>query len=156
MADYRADTDIVGLRPRFFNRSGTTEPDLVLIKQVEQVTNFVSGRTAPALCRGSQTGITAAVEVLVFLIWQLLRWLLFGCKNSQDLSRMTCLRRGSPANAAGSNRRFHEPGQLGSRAGALPNSVRLIHNLGNLACCPGFKMSHHLPPTCRARRRSSS
>jgi hypothetical protein len=97
MADYRADTDIVGLRPRFFNRSGTTEPDLVLIKQVEQVTNFVSGRTAPALCRGSQTGITAAVEVLVFLIWQLLRWLLFGCKNSQDLSRMTCLRRGSPA-----------------------------------------------------------
>jgi hypothetical protein len=97
MADYRANTDIVGLRPRFFNRSGTTEPDLVLIKQVEQVTNFVSGRAAPALCQGSQTGTTDAVEVLVFLIWQLLRWLLFGCKNSQDLSRMTCLRRGSPA-----------------------------------------------------------
>jgi hypothetical protein len=26
MADYRANTDIVGLRPRFFNLSGTTEP----------------------------------------------------------------------------------------------------------------------------------
>lgn len=97
MADYRADTDIVGLRPRFFNRSGTTEPDLVLIKQVEQVTNFVFGRTAPALCQGSQKGTTDAVEVLVFLIWQLLRWLLLGCKNSQHPSRVTCLRRGSPA-----------------------------------------------------------
>jgi hypothetical protein len=41
MADYRGNTDSVGLRPRFFNRSGTTEPDLVLIKQVEQVTTFV-------------------------------------------------------------------------------------------------------------------
>jgi hypothetical protein len=96
MADYRANTDIVGLRPRFFNRSGTTERDLVVIKQVEQVTTFVFGRTAPALCRGSQTGITAAVEVLVFLIWQL-RWLLLGCKNSQERPRATCLRRGSPA-----------------------------------------------------------
>jgi hypothetical protein len=97
MADCRANTDIVGLRPRFFNRSGTTEPDLVLIKQVEQVTNFVFGRTAPALCQGSQKGTTDAVEVLVFLIWQLLRWLLLGCKNSQHPSRVPCLRRGSPA-----------------------------------------------------------
>ena len=96
MADCRANTDIVGLRPRFFNRSGTTEPDLVLIKQVEQVTTFVFGRTAPALCQGSQKGITDAVEVLVFLIWQL-RWLLLGCKNSQERPRATCLRRGSPA-----------------------------------------------------------
>jgi len=54
MADYRAKTDIVGLRPRFFNRSGTTGPDPVLIKQVEQVTTFVFGRTGPALCRDSQ------------------------------------------------------------------------------------------------------
>ena len=84
MADY-----IVGLRPRFFNRSGTTGPDLVLIKQVEQVTNFVSGRTAPAFCQGSQMGTTDAVEVLVFLIWHLLRWLLFGCKNGQERRRPT-------------------------------------------------------------------
>ena len=109
MADYRADTDIVGLRPRFFNRSGTTEPDLVLIKQVEQVTNFVSGRTAPALCQGSQIGTTDAVEVLVFLIWQLLRWLLFGCKNSHTARRGP---RATCGNAAGPNRRFYEPGHI--------------------------------------------
>jgi len=28
-------------------------------------------------------GVTDAVEILVFLIWQLPHWLLFGCKNSQ-------------------------------------------------------------------------
>jgi hypothetical protein len=28
-------------------------------------------------------GVTDAVEILLFLIWQLLHWLLFGCKNSQ-------------------------------------------------------------------------
>ena len=96
MADYRANTDMVGLRPRFFNRSGTTEPDLVLIKQVEQVTTFVL-EGPRRFARIRSIGITDAVEVLVFLIWQLLRWLLLGCKNSQHPSRVTCLRRGSPA-----------------------------------------------------------
>jgi hypothetical protein len=41
-------------------------------------------------------GITDAGEVLVFLIWQLPRWLLFGCRNSQERPSATCLRRGSP------------------------------------------------------------
>jgi hypothetical protein len=32
-------------------------------------------------------GITDAVEVLAFLIRQLLDWLLFGCRNSQEGAR---------------------------------------------------------------------
>ena len=35
------------------------------------------------------------------------------------------------------------PGRMGCRAVALPNSVRLIHNRGNLACNPDFKVSHY-------------
>jgi hypothetical protein len=97
MADYRANTDMVGLRPRFFNRSGTTEPDLVLIKQVEQVTTFVLEGPLRRFARVRSIGITDAVGVLVFLIWQLPRWLLFGCKNSQERPRATCLRTDSPA-----------------------------------------------------------
>ena len=42
-------------------------------------------------------GIADAAEVLVFLIWQLLHWLLFGCRNSQERPKAICLRRGSPA-----------------------------------------------------------
>ena len=82
-------------------------------------------------------GITDAVNVLVFPIWQLLPWLLFGCRNSQQRPSATCLRRG---NATGPTRRFQEPGHMGCRAVALSNSVRLIHNRGNLACCPDFKL----------------
>ena len=91
-----------------------------------------------ALRPDSEHGVTDSVEIRVFLIWQLLHWLLFGCKNSQKRPRATC------GNAAGPNRRFHEPGHMGCRAVALPNSVRLIHNRGNLACCPDFKLSHGL------------
>ena len=91
MADYRAKTDIVGPRPRFFNASGTTGPDLVLIKQEEQVTTFVLEGAARRFAGIRSIGIADAVEVLVFLIWQLLRWLLFGCKNSQERRRATWL-----------------------------------------------------------------
>jgi hypothetical protein len=80
-----------------------------------------------ALPQDSEHRVTDSVEILLFLIWQLLHWLLFGCKNSQKRPRATC------GNAAGPNRRFHEPGHMGCRAVALPNSVRL-DNRGNLAC----------------------
>jgi hypothetical protein len=54
-------------------------------------------------------GVTDAVEILVFLIWQLLHWLLFGCQNSQKRPRATYLRRGSlamlPALTGGSTNR---------------------------------------------------
>jgi hypothetical protein len=36
--------------------------------------------------------------------------------------------KGQSGNATGPNRRFREPGRMGCGAGALPNSVRLIHN----------------------------
>ena len=67
----------------------------------------------------------------VFLIWQLLHWLLFGCKNSQNIQKRLgdLFSKGQSGNAAGPNRRFHEPGPMGCRAVAPPNSVRLIHNL---------------------------
>jgi hypothetical protein len=99
-----------------------------LIKQVEQVTKSALEGPTWRFARIPRMGVTDAVEILLFLIWQLLHWLLFGCKNSQKRPRATC------GNAAGPNRRFHEPGHMGCRAVALPNSVRLIHNRGNLAC----------------------
>jgi len=116
-------------------RKRRIEPDLDLIKQVEQVT--ISALKGPAwrFAGIPSTGITDAVNVLVFPIWQLLPWLLFGCRNSQQRPSATYLRRG---NATGPTRRFQERGQMGCRAVALPNSVRLIHNRGNLACCPDF------------------
>jgi hypothetical protein len=90
-------------------------------------------------------GVTDAVEILVFLIWQLLHWLLSGCKNSQNIQNRPgdLFAEGRCGNAAGLDRRFHEPGHMGCRAVALPNSVRLIHNRGNLACCSDFKVSHY-------------
>ena len=36
-----------------------------------------------ALRPDSEHGVSDAVEILVFLVWQLPHWLLFGCKNSQ-------------------------------------------------------------------------
>ena len=56
MADHRANIDIVGPRPWFFNVVGRSEPDLRLLKQVEQVTNIDFGRTGPALCQDSEHG----------------------------------------------------------------------------------------------------
>ena len=84
-----------------------TEPDVHLIKQVEQViTLALEGPTWP-FARIPSIGVIDAVEILVFLIWQLPHWLLFGCKNSQKRPRTTC------GNAAGPNRRFYEPGHMG-------------------------------------------
>jgi hypothetical protein len=49
-ADYRAVIDVVGSRPRFLQR-WENEPDLHLIKQVEQV-----GRTGRRFARIRRTG----------------------------------------------------------------------------------------------------
>jgi hypothetical protein len=76
---------------------GRTEPDVHLIKQVEQVTTSALEEPAWRFAGIPSMGVTNAVEILLFLIWQLPHWLLFGCKNSQERPRATCLRRGSPA-----------------------------------------------------------
>jgi hypothetical protein len=103
-------------------RKRRTEPDLHLIKHVEQV-RFGFERAGLALRRDSKHGDHGRGTVLVFPIWQLLPWLLSGCRNSQQRPSATCLRRG---NAIGPTRRFQEPGHMVCRAVALPNSVRLI------------------------------
>jgi hypothetical protein len=72
-------------------------PDLDQIKQGEQVTTSALEGPAWRFARISSVGITDAPEALVFLISQLLHWLLFGCRNSQERPRATWLRRGSPA-----------------------------------------------------------
>jgi hypothetical protein len=72
---------------------GRTKPDLDLIKQVEQVTTSDLEGPAWRFAGIPSVGITHAVEVLVFLIWQLLNWLLFGCKNSQEWPRTTIAKR---------------------------------------------------------------
>ena len=80
-----------------------------------------------ALRPASEHGVRDAVEILVFLISQLPHWLLFGCKNSQNIEkRPGDLEKGRSGSAAGPDRRFHEPGPMGCRAVALPNSVSLI------------------------------
>jgi hypothetical protein len=128
--------------------AGRTQPDVHLIKQVEQVTSSALQGPTWRFAGIPSMRVTDAVEILAFLIWQLLHWLLFylAAKNSKP-ARATCLRMGSLAMLPGPNRRFHEPGHMGCRAVALPNSVRLIHNLGNLACCPDFKVSHYQTTT---------
>jgi hypothetical protein len=75
---------------------GRTKPDVHLIKQVEQVTTSALGEPTWRVARIPSMGVTDAVEILVFLIWQLPHWLLFGCKNSQKRPG-DCLRRGSLA-----------------------------------------------------------
>jgi hypothetical protein len=76
---------------------GRTEPDLDLIKQVEQVaTSDLEGPPAWRFAEIPSMGITHAVEVLVFLISQLLNWLLFGCKNSQEWPRTTICEAAGP------------------------------------------------------------
>jgi hypothetical protein len=118
-------------------------PDLDQIKQGEQVTTSALEGSAWRFAGIPSVGITDAVEVLVFLIQQLLRWLLFGCKNSQERPRATCFRKGGPAMLPAPPDGFYELGHMGCRAVAPPNSVRSIHNRGNLACRPDFKVSHY-------------
>src|SRR5580693_4565364 len=76
--------------PTVLQPTAGTEPDLDLIKQVEQVTRLALEGPAPRFAGVPSVGITGAVEVLVFLISQLLHWLLFGCKNSQEKPRPVC------------------------------------------------------------------
>jgi hypothetical protein len=59
---------------------GTTQPDVHLIKQVEQVTKSALEGPTWRFARIPSMGVTDAVEILVFLIWQLPHRLLFGCK----------------------------------------------------------------------------
>ena len=103
--------------PRFFNLG--TEPDLLLLKQVEQVTTLVVEGPAG---QDSEHG----VAVLVF-IQQLLVWLLFRCRNSQEGPRASVCD-GRSGSAAGLTRRFQRTGPLGFRASCSPNQVRQLHN----------------------------
>jgi hypothetical protein len=58
-------------------------PDLHLIKQVEQVTRLVLGGPARRFAEIPSVGSQTRRRIL---IWQLLNWLLFGCKNSQEMA----------------------------------------------------------------------
>ena len=91
MADYRAISVLLD-PPAVLRPMGRTEPDLDLIKQVEQVTISALERAAWRFEAILREGIADAVEVVVFLVWQFLRWLLFGCKNSQGPSWAIYLR----------------------------------------------------------------
>jgi hypothetical protein len=72
---------------------GRTEPDVHLIKQVEQVTTSALEGLASRFAGIPSMGVTVAAEILVFLFWQLPHWLLFGCKKQQkrrESPRSTC------------------------------------------------------------------
>ena len=128
MADYRATFGVGGPRPRFFDLLGETEPVLDLIKQVEQVTILVLERPASRLAATPSQGITDAVEVLVFLIWQSLGLAVIWLQKQPGAAEGDRFAKGQSGNATGPTRRFQEPGHIGCRAVALPSLVRLIHN----------------------------
>jgi hypothetical protein len=68
---------------------GRTEPDVHLKKQVKQVTT--SALEEPAWRRqDSERGVTNAVEILVFLIWQLPYWLQKRPKQPEEAGRPVC------------------------------------------------------------------
>ena len=94
MADYRARR----ARPDPPTCQGA-EPDLHLLKQVEQVTTLVVEGPAG---QDSEHG----VAVLVF-IQQLWVWLLFRCRNSEEGPRASVYE-GRSGNAIGPTRRFHD------------------------------------------------
>jgi hypothetical protein len=107
-ADYRASIGVVGSRPRFIAcpvaaklEKRRTEPDLDLIKQVEQAANLVLERAARRFAGSRSIGIKSAAIVLSFGIWQLLVWLIFRCKKQRKQARAAegdlFAKKGSPA-----------------------------------------------------------
>ena len=125
---------------------GKTEPDVHLIKQVEQVTtSALEGPTwrfarIPSM-GGHGRGRNPCISDLAITALAVI-WLQKQPKHPEEARRPVC--EGAVWQCRRPNRRFHEPGPMGCRAVAPPNSVRLIHNLGNLACCPDFQ-SESLP-----------
>jgi hypothetical protein len=117
-------------------------PDLDQIKQGEQVTTSALKGSAWRFAGIASVEITGAVEVLAFSFGNYCTGCYLSAK-TVERPRATCLRKGSPAMVPAPPDGFHEPGHMGCRAVALPNSVRLIHNRGNLACRPDFKVSHY-------------
>src|SRR5437016_9150839 len=98
---------------------GRTKPDLDLIKQVEQVTTLVLEGPARALCQDSEHRNHGGAVIFVFLVWQLLAWLIFRCKKQPKQPRAAegdLLAKRQSGNATGPTRRFHEPGHIGCRA----------------------------------------
>src|SRR5580700_7187346 len=129
MADYRARR----ARPDPPTCQGA-EPDLHLLKQVEQVTTLVVEGPAG---QDSEHGV--AVLVFIQQLWGLavisLQKQPGGAEGVRWRRAVRQCYRPHPA--------VPRPGRMGCRAVALPNSVRLIHNPGNLACGPDFKVSHY-------------
>src|SRR5271155_5302448 len=118
-------------------------PDLDQIKQGEQVTTSALEGTGLAPRRDSERGdhrrgrsprISDLAITALAVIW---------LQKQPGAAEGDLFAKGQSGNAPGPTRRFHEPGHMGCRAVALPNSVRLIHNRGNLACCSNFKVSHY-------------
>jgi hypothetical protein len=70
-----------------------------------------------ALRQDSEQGVTDAAEILVFLIWQLLHWLLFGCKNSQNSQKRPGRPFGEGEFGDPVRYRFLTKGELTSRRG---------------------------------------
>jgi hypothetical protein len=127
---------------------GEPEPDLDLIAG-GRGDNVRFGRADVALRRdsrawGSRRGRNLCISVLAISALAVI-WLQKTAKTAGE-AEVDLLTKGESGNAAGPNRRFNEPGHMGCRAVALRNSVRLIHNRGNSACCPDFKGSHYQLP----------
>ena len=101
-------------------------PDLDQIKQGEQVTTSALEGTGLAPRRDSERGdhrhgrsprISDLAITALAVIW---------LQKQPGAAEGDLFAKGQSGNAVGPNRRFHEPGHMGCRAVALPNSVRLM------------------------------
>jgi hypothetical protein len=95
---------------------GRTEPNVHLIKQVEQGDNVGFGRTGVALRRDSEhgghgRGRNPCISVLAITALAVI-WLQKTAKTAGE-AEVDLLTKGESGNAAGPNRRFHEPGHMG-------------------------------------------
>jgi hypothetical protein len=84
VAGYLTHSMSFGLPTTVLQGVAGTQPDLHLIKLVKQVARLALELLPRHLAGSSSVGITAAVNILVFLSEQLLDWLLSGCKNSEN------------------------------------------------------------------------
>jgi hypothetical protein len=85
-----------------------TEPDLHLIKQVEQVTTLVLEGPARPLCQDSEHRNQGTIVIIVFRVWQLSARLIFRCKKQPKqpgAAKGDLFAKGQSGNATGATRR---------------------------------------------------
>ena len=90
------------------------------------MTTFVLEGPARRFARIRSIGIADAIEVLRISDLATTALAVIWLQKQPGEAEGDLFAKGQSGNAVGPNRRFHEPGHMGCRAVALPNSVRLM------------------------------